>query len=176
MELIYLIQDLREIKDLVAVYCNRQSTDRFLVGYPLSVNAECLALSLISMDACFDGICFCSADYIFRIELESQYLHDIHMDSHLCKNLFSEDDAWKAFLTYAKEQKYLTRIRDFSGKLIMSGVVVGYSIESVTIRKLHPNTTKGRVYQMNRNRIALMFGKVIRRPSKACKNASLRGD
>ena len=156
MEPMYLPSEMLNSKDLIAIYCNKQSTENFLVGQILTSDSEHLLLSLISPDSCVDGLCLCSAKIIFRIEQDSQYLRD--MKKSLCSitTQHSESNPWDAILVYAEEHKFVTQIKGFSGKRIMFGIPVGHSKDMVAIHQVYSNGTQGKVLRINRDKIALL--------------------
>lgn len=152
----HLPSEVLNAKDLIAIYCNKQSTERFLVGQILTFDSEYLLLSLISPDAGADGLCLCSAKFIFRIEQDSQYLQD--MKKRLCSITaqHSESNPWDAFLAYAEEHKFVTQIKGFSGKRIMFGIPVGHSNDTVAIHRVYSDGIHGKVFRVNRDKIALL--------------------
>lgn len=156
MEPMYLPSEVLDSRDLIAFYCNKQSTENFLVGQVLTSDSEYLLFSLISPDSSVDGLCFCSVKIIFRIEQDSQYLRD--MKKSLCSitTQLSESNPWDAFLVYAEEHKFVTQIKGFSGGRIMFGIPVGHSKDMITIHQVYSDGTLGKVRQINRNRIALL--------------------
>lgn len=156
MELIHLPSDVYTANDLVAIYCNKQSTDRFLVGQILSSDADCLLLSLVSPDASVDGLCFCFAKCLYRIEKDSQYLCDIKKDFNPIDTLRFNGNLWDDFLAHAEKHKFVTQFKGFSGRRIMFGIPIGHSDNEVTIQRVCSDGTQGKILHINRNKIALM--------------------
>lgn len=143
-------------KELLAVYCNKQSTERFIVGQLLHCDFDCLVISLLSPDATSDGICFISAEYTFRIEQESKYLRKLKETMPSIDMPFSGKDSWDGFLSCAEIYKYVTCFSDFNGKRIMFGVPIRHSDDIVVVQRVHLDGTLGRTYQIRRKRIAFM--------------------
>lgn len=156
MEPMYLPFEMLNSKDLIAIYCNKQSTDKFLVGQILTSDSEHLLLSLISPDSSVDGLCLCSAKIIFRIEQDSQYLHDIKKSLCSITTQHSESNPWDTFLVYAEEHEFVTQIKGFSGKRIMFGIPVGHSKDMIAIHRVYSDGTPGKVFRINRDKIALL--------------------
>lgn len=156
MELMHLPPEMLNTKDLIAIYCNKQASDKFLVGQILTFNSEFLLLSLISPDAGVDGFCLCSAKFIFRIEQDSQYLQNLkrRLCSITAPNF--ESNPWDSFLAYAEEHRFVTQIKGFSGKRIMFGIPVGHSKDTVAIHRVYSDGTRGKVSRMSRDKIALL--------------------
>lgn len=156
MESMYFPSELLNSKDLIAIYCNKQSTDNFLVGQILTSDSQDLLLSLISPDSCVDGFCLCSVKSIFRIEQDSQYLRD--MKTSLCSitpHRF-ESNPWDAILEYAEEHKFVIQIKGFSGKRIILGIPVRHSKDMVAIHRVYSDGTQGNILRINRDKIALL--------------------
>ena len=151
----HLPSDNLQITNLIAVYCNQNNTEKFLVGEIQDLNSEYLLLSLISPDASADGLCLCSANAIYRIELDSQYLRRLGRHTSLTTNQHSGNDPWEEFWTFTERKKLLTKITGFSGKQIICGIPVSHTKETVLIQKVHPNTTEGKHFNIRRKKVAL---------------------
>ena len=156
MEPMYLPSEILNSKDLIAIYCNKQSTESFLVGQISTSDSEYLLFSLMSPDSSVDGLCLCSSKNIFRREQDSQYLRD--MKKSLCSitTQHSESNPWDAFLVYAEEHKFVTQIVGFSGKRIMFGIPVGHSKDMVAIHRVYSDGTQGKVLRIIRDKIAML--------------------
>lgn len=156
MELTHLLSKLLNDKDLVAIYCNQQSTENFLVGQIQAYDSDCLLLSLISPELNTDGLCLCSAKFIFRIEQDSQYLIDMKKNLCLTTPQHSKGIPWDDFLVYAEEHKFVTQLKVFSRKRIMFGIPVGHSNDTVVLRRVYLDGTLGQIFRISRDKIALL--------------------
>lgn len=156
MELMQLPSELLNTKNIIAIYCNKQSTENFLVGQILTYDSHCLLVSLISPDANEDGLCLFTGKFIFRIEQDSQYLHDMTKNLCLITPQHSESDPWEDFWVYAEEHKLITQVKGFSGRRIMFGVPVRHSKDMVAIHRVNSDGTQGSILQINRDKIALL--------------------
>lgn len=156
MELMDLPSEMLKAKDLIAIYCNKQSTDSFLVGRILASDPGYLLLFLLSPDSRVDGLCLCSTKIIFCIEQSSQYLHA--MNQSLCSTniQLSESSPWDGFLVYAEECRFVIQIKYFSRKRSMFGIPVGHSNSMVSIHRVHSDGTYGKVLQIDRDKIEML--------------------
>lgn len=140
---------------LIAVYCNCQSTDRFLVGKVISSDSCYIVLSLVSPKGKSDGICLCSTSSIYRIETNSQYLERLAFGSiSLEKNFFSPC-IWDSFWENAEKSQWVTQIKGISGKRIMFGVPICHTPEYVVFRCISTTGKKGKIRCMNRRLISI---------------------
>ena len=155
MELNQLPSKILNSKKLIAIYCNKRATDKFLVGQILNRTNDCLLLSLISPNFDEDGICLCSKGFVFRIEQDSQYLLKIKKPPFMVPQHLG-GDPWDDFWIYAEEHKYVTQIKNFSGKRVLFGVPIEHSTNTVTIRRVTANGAWGNTRKINREKIALL--------------------
>ena len=156
MNFMHLPSETLNYKDLIAVYCNIQSPDKFLVGKVQISDADYLVLSLLSPDSQEDGLCLCSADFIFRIEKDSQYLLSLNTDICSASTPYLYGNAWDAFLSYAEEHKLVMQVKGYSGKRIMFGIPVDHSNDIVTVHRICSDGTKNRFFRINRKKIAML--------------------
>lgn len=155
MDLSYFSEILK-YKDWIAIYFNRKKTDKFLAGELLTFDSDSLVLSLFAPDASADGVCFCSAKFLFRIEQDTQYMLALKKKIALWSTPHLEGDPWKAFLKYAEANQFVTQVKGFSGKRLMFGVPLAHSQNTVTFRRVYADGTLGKALRINRNRIAML--------------------
>lgn len=142
--------------DLVAVYCNTQATENFLVGNILALDAEYLVLSLLSPEMSEDGICLCATKAIYRIEQNSRYLLDLKKKAGPIRNLHLGGDPWNNFWEYVQENKLVAQVKGFPGKRILFGISVGHTDEAVAMRRVCLDCVHEKTTRVTRNRIALV--------------------
>ena len=156
MERMNLPFEMLNDEDLVAIYCNQQATENFLVGVILTYDSDWVLLSLISPDAVMDGLCLCSAEIIFRMEQDSRYLNNMKKFCHATTTQGFEGNPWDGFLAYAEEHQFVTQIKGFSGRRIMFGIPIEHSKDSASVHRVHSDGTQGKVVQINQDKIALL--------------------
>lgn len=156
MELIHIPPETIRSNELIAVYCNKQSTESFLVGQVLMSDSNSLLLSLISPDLNFDGLCLCMAESFFRIETDSQYLLNMKKDLCSTTNQYTEGDPWDVFLRYVEAHRLRIRIKGLSGRKIGFGIPVAHSQDFVEIERVSSNDVLSKTLRLKRNKIALL--------------------
>lgn len=154
MEPMYLPSEVLDSKDLIAIYCNKQSTENFLVGQILTSDSEHLLLSLISPDSSPDELCLCSRKIIFRIEQDSQYLRDIKRSLCSITTQCSGNNPWDAFLVYAEEHGLALQVKRLLGKPSVLGTPVRHSNDMVAISHVRSDGSQARVSRIKRDEIA----------------------
>ena len=155
MELTLIPSDAFENNDLVAVYCNQQATDRFLVGRMVMLGNDALLLCLISPDMEFDGLCLCMSHSIFRIEQNSQYLKRMNKLFIPYVTEHFAEQPWDYFLRIAEKGNMTIHILDRFGKKVV-GVPIKHTMGTVNIRCKHSNGPLTYVMQMKRHDVSLM--------------------
>ena len=156
MNLAFLPSSVLNNQVLIAVYWNKQSTEHFLVGSLLSYDANGLVLSLVSQDLNRDGMCYCLAPNIYRIEINSQYLLDIRNTNDLNDIRTLANNPWDLFLEYAEKHKRVIEILDCSGTQIMVGVPIEHDSRSVLLDRTMMCDSSGFVEKVNRDKVALL--------------------
>lgn len=71
----------------ISIYTNMQDTNKFHYGTIVAVNAEEIAIKMISPNGNYDGVIVMSTDLVYRIEVDSKY--DIKMKK-LCPKFESD--------------------------------------------------------------------------------------
>ena len=139
---------------LVAIYRNQLSTNSFYVGKISAFNSYHAAISLVSPEGKPDGVCVCTLNSIYRIELFSNYLNSLEVaipDLYTFSSEILED-----ILTYAQNNQYVTDFRDNTNKRIMFGIPISCSGDYVTVQRVRCNGTLGAVYKINKHHISLV--------------------
>lgn len=138
---------------MVSVYCNKQNTERFFVGSVVSSNSECLLMSLVAPQSHYDGLCFCTASSIYRIELQSQYLDIILRNRCPLPKLFSPKDPWDIFFEYAESNKLVVQVKRASRKRSIFGISMQHNNSTIILQRILLDGSTEKVYHLNRKDI-----------------------
>ncbi len=156
MNFSFLNAETSSTGDWIAVYCNKKETDSFLVGQLWAYDPHGLALSLVSPELNNDGLCFISAEYVFRVELDSLYLVGLKDKLSAPRTQWTATDPWDGFLTYAEEHKLITQMKDLSGKRIMFGIPAKHTNDELEICRVNRDGTSRNTSRIKRGRVGLM--------------------
>lgn len=140
---------------LIAIYCNKQNPDRFLVGCLVAYDLHCLVLSLLTSNAHTDGLCLCASPDVFRIEFDSQYLLKLEEKRSQSTHPLWTGDPWAVFWNYAKEMKLIVQIKRRSSKQALYGFCVEYNENAIVVQRIRCNGTVQREYSLRRGDILL---------------------
>ena len=157
MDLEQLFTELANCSDLAAVYCNKKSPESFLVGQVISSNRGFALIALIDPDAKDDGWCLCSHKSFFCIDINTPYINCLKDRISCERKQRLLGDLWHEFLLYVEEHQLVVQAVGFSGKRIMLGIPIGHSEEGVSFQRVHLDGSYGRVYCLDKKKIALLL-------------------
>lgn len=142
----------------VALYCNKAKSDRFVVGEIVDYDSGNVMLHSLSLDAQPDGLLLCSKQYIFRVELKSQYLNNLESIAHVsyANNTFRTKSLWDDFLDAAEKHKEILQFVDSNGKRIMFGIPLKHDETIIEVLRITTTGSTGKNYHLKRSQIAII--------------------
>ena len=148
--------DLRTItkNEPIAIYCNKERTDRFFVGHLMAYHEDCLLVNLWDTRAKDDGIGYFSTSAIFRIEYRTQYLRNLKQYLHSAHKQSSYCDSWKQFWEYAEKKALIVQTKRRNCKRALFGVPITHDITTVVLKRVLCNGEITQEIKVNRADIA----------------------
>jgi hypothetical protein len=139
---------------LIALYTDIQNTDKFLVGAVFEHSDDYLLLSLLSANACFDGICLCAVSSVFRIEIASQYICSLIAGTEVILPVAPVEATWCSFWEFAKKRNQTVTLKLCSNNKTISGIPVQHSDTAIVLRRVSPYRAINRCCTISRNNVA----------------------
>lgn len=135
-----LINKLKNLRKLAAVYSDYDNCDKFTVGYILKNTSDELLILNISPCGKYDGFSVIRTDDIYRIEHESLYLKKIERLTDKGEISFPEFDCGNSLMDglmkYSMENEMITLIKIGGGADIVTGFVSDVTDEFVCLKQI----------------------------------------
>lgn len=141
---------------LYAFYVRKNEPQHFLVGRVMRCEQDGdILIKLIAPDGAYDGLLLLKAKSIYRIEHNSIYLQKFKKREDTLEILPGET-AWCALLSYAQEQKIAVQLRDWQWKRLVSGFVMQFTGQNITVQRIKKDGSLGRPCKVQRKNFCLI--------------------
>lgn len=151
-----VLMDTVESGKLIALYVNKEDSEKFIVGQVVLVGESDILVVLYDANCLPEALCFCALDTIYRIEQDSLYLN--HMQEHKHSEFaFWEfrETPWDSFFQMQGQYDNYVCCCSKNGKSTV-GKVMQHSRYAVILSRTKNDVISECVTRLDRSEIAIL--------------------